>query len=180
MLRIITQLAEAKTELGRIGERARDEQIKIPEAAVRNILETVKRQGNKALLDYAKKFDWGQTLSLGNMRVSGSELDAAYQQISKELLDAIQLAKTNIEAFHKQHLPQSWVQFEEDNVVLGKRYTPVDRAGIYVPGGIKSYPSKVLTNAIPAKIARVPQIVMVTPPGGVDSKINPAVLVAAQ
>ncbi|MDJ0713031.1 MAG: histidinol dehydrogenase [Prochloraceae cyanobacterium] len=180
MLRIITQLAEAKTELGRIGERARDEQIKIPEAAVRNILETVKRQGNKALLDYAKKFDWGQTLSLGNMRVSGSELDAAYQQISKELLDAIQLAKTNIEAFHKQHLPQSWVQFEEDNVVLGKRYTPVDRAGIYVPGGIKSYPSTVLTNAIPAKIARVPQIVMVTPPGGVDSKINPAVLVAAQ
>ncbi len=178
MLRIITQQAEAKNELKRIGDRTYDEQIRSKEAAVTEIVETVRRKGDKALEDYTKKFD-GQDIACEKLRVSGSELDAAYQQISKDLLDAIQLACQNIEAFHKQRLPQSWVKFEPDEVVLGKRYTPVDRAGIYVPGGRASYPSTVLMNAIPARVAKVPRIVMVTPPGA-EGKINPAVLVAAQ
>ncbi len=178
MLRIITQQAEAQTELRRIGDRTHDEEIRVKEATVRAILETVKHQGDRALLDYTEKFD-KQTLSLQQLRVSGSELDAAYQQISKDLLNAIQLACRNIEAFHRQRLPKSWVQFGDDEIVLGKRYTPVDRAGLYVPGGRASYPSTVLMNAIPAKVANVPRIVMVTPPGA-DQKINPAVLVAAQ
>jgi len=105
-------------------------------------------------------------------------LDAAYQRVPKELLDAIRLARRNIEAFHRQRVPKSWVQFCDDQVVLGKRYTPVDRAGLYVPGGQAAYPSTVLMNAIPAKVANVPRIVMVTPPG--EAGINPAVLVAAQ
>jgi histidinol dehydrogenase len=99
--------------------------------------------------------------------------------VSKELLKAIELAAANIEAFHRQRLPKSWVTFGEDNVVLGKRYNPVDRAGIYVPGGRACYPSTVLMNAIPAKVAGVPQIAMVTPPGA-EKALNPAVLVAAQ
>jgi len=110
--------------------------------------------------------------------VSGSEIDAAYQQISRDLLKAIKLAAKKIEAFHQKRVPKSWVQFEEDNVVLGRRYTPVDRAGLYVPGGRASYPSTVLMNAIPAKVAKVPRIVMVTPPSQ-EGKINPSVLVAA-
>jgi histidinol dehydrogenase len=118
-------------------------------------------------------------LSSEQLRVSGSELDAAYQQVSKELLDAIQLATRQIEAFHRQRVPKSWVQFGDDDVVLGKRYTPVDRAGLYIPGGRASYPSTVLMNAIPAKVAKVPRIVMVTPPGP-NKTINAAVLVAAQ
>ncbi|MGF1486882.1 MAG: histidinol dehydrogenase [Prochloraceae cyanobacterium] len=178
MLRIITQQAEAKNEIKRIGDRQIDEQIRSKEAAVTEIVETVRQQGDKALANYTKKFD-GQDVKAEKLRVSGSELDAAYQQISKGLLDAIQLACKNIEAFHKQRLPRSWVQFEKDDVVLGKRYTPVDRAGIYVPGGRASYPSTVLMNAIPARVAKVPRIVMVTPPGA-EGKINPAVLVAAQ
>ncbi len=178
MLRIITEQAEAQTELRRIGDRTHDEEIRAKEVTVRAILETVKHQGDRALLDYTEKFD-KQTLSLYQLRVSGSELDAAYQQISKDLLNAIQLACRNIEAFHRQRLPKSWVQFGDDEIVLGKRYTPVDRAGLYVPGGRASYPSTVLMNAIPAKVANVPRIVMVTPPGA-DQKINPAVLVAAQ
>jgi histidinol dehydrogenase len=113
------------------------------------------------------------------LRVSGAELDAAYQQVSKELLDAVQLACHQIEAFHRQRVPKSWVQFEPDDVVLGKRYTPIDRAGLYVPGGLAAYPSTVLMNAVPAKVAGVPRIVMVTPPGA-DRAIHPAVLVAAQ
>ena len=178
MLRIITEQAEAQTELRRIGDRTHDEEIRAKETTVRAILETVKHQGDRALLDYTEKFD-KQTLSIQQLRVSGSELDAAYQQISKDLLNAIQLACRNIEAFHRQRLPKSWVQFGDDEIVLGKRYTPVDRAGLYVPGGRASYPSTVLMNAIPAKVANVPRIVMVTPPGA-DQKINPAVLVAAQ
>ncbi|MBW4575592.1 MAG: histidinol dehydrogenase [Aphanothece sp. CMT-3BRIN-NPC111] len=187
MLRIITQQAEAKTELRRICDRAsvresaprtHDDQIFNKEATVREVLQAVQRQGDKAVLHYTAEFD-GQDLTSEQLRVSGSELDAAYQQVSKELLDAINLARQNIEAFHRQRVPKSWVKFGEDDVVLGKRYTPVDRAGLYVPGGRASYLSTVLMNAIPAKVAGVPRIIMVTPPGP-DKAINPAVLVAAQ
>lgn len=178
MLRIITDQAEAETELQRICDRTHDDQVVHKEATVREILQAVKRQGDKALLHYTEEFD-GRTLTSDQLRVKGAELDAAYQQVSQELLSAIQLAARNIEAFHRQRLPKSWVQFGEDEVVLGKRYTPVDRAGIYVPGGRACYPSTVLMNAIPAKVAGVPRLVMVTPPGE-DQHLNAAVLVAAQ
>ena len=180
MLRIITQWVEAQSELRRIASRTHDDTILHKEATVREVLQAVKRQGDQALLHYTKEFD-RKALTVEQLRVSGSDLDAAYQQVSKDLLDAIRLACQQIEAFHRQRIPKSWVQFqgEDDEIVLGKRYTPVDRAGLYVPGGKASYPSTVLMNAIPAKVAKVPRIVMVTPPG-IEDQINPAVLVAAQ
>ena len=178
MLRIITQQAEVRAELQRICARTYDEQVAHKEATVREVLQNVKRQGDRAVLHYTAEFD-RQTLMPENLRVSGSELDAAYQQVSSELLKAIQLAGRQIEAFHRQRVPKSWVQFGDDEVVLGKRYTPVDRAGLYVPGGRAAYPSTVLMSAIPAKVAGVPRRVMVTPPG-MGKAINPAVLVAAQ
>jgi histidinol dehydrogenase len=178
MLRIITQQTEAQQELQRISARTHDDAIVHKEATVNEIVQTVKRQGDKALLHYTAEFD-RQTLTVDRLRVSGAELDAAYQQVSKELLKAIELAAHNIEAFHRQRVPKSWVTFGEDDIVLGKRYHPVDRAGIYVPGGRACYPSTVLMNAIPAKVAGVPQVAMVTPPGAVKN-LNPAVLVAAQ
>ncbi|WP_254563755.1 histidinol dehydrogenase [Oscillatoria sp. HE19RPO] len=178
MLRIITQRAEAQAELRRICDRTHDDQVVHKEATVREVLQAVKRQGDRSLLHYTAEFD-GQSLKPEDLRVSGSELDAAYQQVSKELLDAIILAKQNIEAFHRQRVPKSWVQFGDDEVVLGKRYTPVDRAGLYVPGGRAAYPSTVLMNAIPARVAGVPRIVICTPPGP-EKTVNPAVLVAAQ
>lgn len=178
MLRIITQQAEVRAELQRICDRTHDDQVVHKEATVREVLQAVKRQGDRAVLHYTAEFDH-QDLKSEELRVSGSELDAAYQQVSKELLDAIKLACRQIEAFHRQRVPKSWVHFGEDEVVLGKRYTPVDRAGLYVPGGRAAYPSTVLMNAIPAKVAGVPRRVMVTPPGA-GKAINPAVLVAAQ
>jgi histidinol dehydrogenase len=178
MLRTITQLSEAKAELQRICDRIHDDQVLHKEATVREILQSVRRQGDRALLHYTAEFDQ-VTLEPSGLRVSGAELDAAYQQVSKELLDAIQLAHRQIQAFHRQRKPKSWVQFGEDEVVLGKRYTPVDRAGLYVPGGRACYPSTVLMNAVPAAVAEVPRVVMVTPPGP-DKQINAAVLVAAQ
>ena len=178
MLRIITQRAEARAELRRICDRTHDEQVIHKEATVREVLQAVKRQGDRAVLHYTAEFD-RVTLKPEEMRIGGSELDAAYQQVSKDLLDAIRLACRQIEAFHRQRVPKSWVHFADDETVLGKRYTPVDRAGIYVPGGLAAYPSTVLMNAIPAKVAKVPRIVMVTPPVA-EKGVNPAVLVAAQ
>ena len=177
MLRIINQLADAQVELQRICDRTHDDQVFHKEATVREILQTVKRRGDEALLQYTADFD-NQALTVEDLRVRGSEIDTAYQQVSKELIDAIRLAHKNIEAFHRKRIPASWVDFEHD-VVLGKRYSPVDRAGIYVPGGRAAYPSTVLMNAVPAKVAGVGRIVMVTPPGE-KGAINPAVLVAAQ
>jgi histidinol dehydrogenase len=177
MLRIIHQLTEAQAELQRICARTHDDQVFHKEATVREVLQTVRRKGDSALLQYTADFDQ-QVLTAPELKVRGAELDAAYQQVSKELIDAIRLAHQNIEAFHRQRIPKSWVSFEDD-VVLGKRYTPVDRAGLYIPGGRAAYPSTVLMNAIPAKVAGVPRIVMVTPPGP-EKSLNPAVLVAAQ
>jgi histidinol dehydrogenase len=178
MLRLITQRAEALTELRRICDRTHDDQVVHKEATVREVLQAVKRQGDRAVLHYTEEYDQ-ISLKPEELRISGSELDAAYQQVSKELLAAIQLACRQVEAFHRQRVPKSWVQFGDDGVVLGKRYTPVDRAGLYVPGGRAAYPSTVIMNAIPARVAKVPRIVITTPPGP-DRAVNPAVLVAAQ
>jgi histidinol dehydrogenase len=178
MLRIITQPSEIQTELRRIRSRFPDDQKRTQEATIREILETVKHQGTQALLDYTEKLAQ-QTLNRQQLRVSGSELDAAYQQISKELLDAIQFACRQLEAFHRQRLPKSWVQFSDDDAVVGRRYLPVERAGLYVPNGDAAHLSLVLLQAIPAKVAQVSEIVMVTPPRA-DLKIHPGILVAAQ
>ncbi|MBE9030339.1 histidinol dehydrogenase [filamentous cyanobacterium LEGE 11480] len=178
MLRIINQWTEAQAELRRICDRAHDEQIFNKEATVREVLQAVKRKGDEALLAYTQEFDQ-QSFTADQLRVTGSELDAAYRQVPDKLVAAIRLAKKQIEAFHRMRVPQSWVNFGDDNIVLGKRYTPVDRAGLYVPGGRASYPSTVLMNAVPAKVAEVPRVAMVTPPGP-DGKVNPVVLVAAQ
>jgi histidinol dehydrogenase len=178
MLRIVTQRSEALTELRRICDRTHDEQVVHKEATVQQVLQEIRRKGDRALLHYTEEFDQ-VSLKPEELRVSGAELDAAYQQVSKELLEAIRLACRKIEDFHARRVPKSWVHFGEHSTVLGKRYTPVDRAGLYVPGGQASYPSTVLMNAIPARVAKVPRIVMTTPPGP-DKNVHPAVLVAAQ
>lgn len=178
MLRILYQQTEAQDELIRIANRTSHDVAIAQEATVRDIVSAVKEQGDEALLAFTEKFD-RQVLKPEELRVSAAELDAAYQQIDNTLLQAIQLASKQIEAFHRQRVPKSWVQFGDNEVVLGKRYTAVDRAGLYVPGGRASYPSTVLMNAVPAKVAGVERIVMVTPMGQ-GRNINPAVLVAAQ
>lgn len=179
MLRIITEWTEAQAELRRICDRTQDDQVFNKEATVREILLSVKRSGDRAVLDYTAEFDGHRFADASAMRVTPEELDAAYQRVDHDLIEAIRLAKQNIEAFHRMRIPQSWVHFAENDVVLGKRYNPVDRAGIYIPGGRAVYPSTVLMNAIPAIVAGVSRVIMVTPPGA-DGMVNPAVLVAAQ
>jgi len=178
MLRIITQLTDLRAELRRICDRTDSSEMNQQHATVATILQRVAAEGDRALIEYTSTFDHVD-LTPETLRIKGDELDAAYQQVSKELLDAIRLAKQQIEAFHRQRVPKSWVQFGEDGIVLGKRYTAVDSAGLYVPGGRAAYPSTVLMNAVPAQVAGVKRIVMVTPPGQ-GKGVSPAVLVAAQ
>ena len=174
MLRIITQSAEINTELQRIGDRPYRDEIQAKEVAVGEILERIKHKGDQGLF---KPFDTLTTPT--NLKVSGSDLDAAYQKISKELLDTIQTASQKLENFYKQQLPKPWVKFEEDDVVVGKRYIPVQRAGIYVPWDQASPITRVLMQTLPAKIAKVPEIILVSPPDE-TGKVPPDILVAAQ
>lgn len=178
MLRIITQRPEAEAELKRISDRLHDDQAVHKEATVAEILQNVKRKGDQALLGYTAEYDRVELVA-SELRVTGAEIDAACQQINQELLKAIQIAHERISSFHKLRVPQSWVSFGQKEVVLGKRYSPVDRAGIYIPGGRASYPSTVLMNAIPARVAGVQRLVMVTPPRP-DKSVDRAILVAAQ
>lgn len=178
MLRTISQQAEATAELRRICERTQDDQLLHKESTVREILSTVQRQGDSALLQYTAEFDQ-QSLQPSELKISGAELDAAYQQISQDLLESIQFCHQQIATFHQQYRRQSHVHFGDHQVVLGQRYTPIERAGFYIRGTHTASPSQVLMNATPAIVAGVPELVMVTPPGP-DGQVHPAVLVAAQ
>ena len=145
-------------------------------ATVSEILENVRKNGNKAVLEYTAKFD-RLTLTPETMRVSEKEIEDAVASCAKETLDALYLAAERIEAFHDQQMPESHFFNDETGALMGWRWTPVMAAGLYVPGGTAAYPSSVLMNAIPAKVAGVQRIVMVVP--SPDGKINPLVLAAA-
>jgi histidinol dehydrogenase len=183
MLRIVTQRAEAEQELRRLATRTHSDQVIHKESTVREILLNVKRSGDEALVRYTLEFDQVDLQQIG-LAISKEEMARAYGMISANLLKAIRLAHQRIEAFHRERVPKSWVTHGPHGIVLGKKITPVDIAGLYIPGGRASYPSTVLMNAVPAKVAGVPRIVMVTPPSPISSlrneSINPAVLVAAQ
>ena len=145
------------------------------EKIVAEILENVKDRGDRALLEYTERFDGAK---LSSLAVTKEEIREALSQTESEFLGILEKAAKNIRLFHEKQLRTSFLINGENGVVMGQKILPVDRAGIYVPGGTASYPSSVLMNAIPAKIAGCPEVVMVTPPGK-DGKIAPAILAAA-
>ena len=145
------------------------------EEAVDAIIAEVRARGDAALRDYALKFDGAAPEQL---EVTAEEMDAALAAVDPALIETMRQAAANIEAFHRRQLHDDFVLTEQDGVVLGQRWTPVRRAGVYVPGGTAAYPSTVLMDVIPAKVAGVPEIYMVTP-GGREGKVAPAILAAA-
>lgn len=147
------------------------------EKVVSDIIENVKQNKDKALFEYTKKFDKFD-LNKENIKVTKDEIKEAYSLMDKEYVEVIKKAKENIFEFHKKQLRNSWFETKEDGSILGQRIIPISSAGTYVPGGKAAYPSSVLMNVIPAKVAGVSKVVMVTPPGK-DGKINPGTLVAA-
>ncbi len=144
------------------------------EETVAAIIEDVRKRGDAALAEYTKRFD-GVTLSA--LEVTKQEFDEAQAQIDPYFAETLRQAKENIAEFHKHQLHENFVLTEKEGAILGQRYTPIAKVGIYVPGGTAAYPSSVLMNAVPAKLAGVEEIVMVTPPGP-DGTV-PAVILAA-
>ncbi|MBC9784715.1 histidinol dehydrogenase [Heliobacterium chlorum] len=145
---------------------------------VAQVLETIRTRGVEAVFEYTKRFD-GATVNEANFKVSEAEIDEAYSKVDPEVLAALRRARDNIRRYHEKQLRPSWIEPEADGTMLGQLIRPLERVGTYVPGGLASYPSSVLMNAVPAKVAGVPQVVMATPPGK-DGSINPYTLVAAR
>lgn len=142
---------------------------------VADILYDVRKNGDKAVFAYCAKFDKAE---LTTLEVSKQEIEEALNQVEPEFLKILEEAAANIRAFHSRQVRNSFVMADKPGIVLGQKVTPIEKVGVYVPGGTAAYPSTVLMDTIPAKIAGCPQILMVTPPGR-DGKINPAILAAA-
>ena len=144
-------------------------------AIVADIIADVKENGDTAVKAYSAKFDKAELTSL---EVTPKEIQAAISQVEPEFLDILREAAENIRSFHSRQVRNSFVIADKPGIVLGQKITPIEKVGVYVPGGTAAYPSTVLMDTIPAKIAGCPQVVMVTPPGR-DGKVNPAILAAA-
>lgn len=147
------------------------------EATVQAIIENVKENKDEALFEYTKKFD-KYDLNASNIKVTKEEIEEAYTKVDAEYIEVMKRAKENIVAFHSKQVRQTWIDTKPDGSILGQRIIPIASAGTYVPGGKAAYPSSVLMNILPAKVAGVEKVVMVTPPNS-EGKINPGTLVAA-
>ena len=144
---------------------------------VQAIIDDVRERGDEALFEMTKRFD-GADLNADNIRVTQAEIDEAYTLVDASLIEVIRKAMTNIRVYHEKQRQYGWFDTTTDGTILGQKVTPLQSTGVYVPGGKAAYPSSVLMNVIPAKVAGVEKIVMVTPPGK-DGKVNPGTLVAA-
>ena len=173
MIRIFDSAQVSRADILYRGESGSTQAV---EQAVADILADVKENGDAAVLRYAEKFDG---VKLDALRVPQYEIDAAYDEADPEFIRTLTMSAANIEAFHKRQIRQNFIINDTPGVVLGQKVTPIDRVGLYVPGGTASYPSSVLMNAIPAKLAGVSDIIMATPPAK-DGKVAPAILTAAK
>ena len=148
------------------------------EGRVADIVAAVKEKGDEALFEYTARFDQVQ-ISSDTIRVTEEEIEEAYQNVDKDLLEVIRKALVNIRAYHEKQRRYSWFDSQPDGTLLGQKISALAKVGVYVPGGKAVYPSSVLMNIVPAKVAGVEQIIMTTPPGK-DGKVNPSTLVAAK
>lgn len=147
------------------------------EQTVSEIVNNVKENGDKAVFEYTEKFDHF-ALNSGNIRVTEEEIKEAYREIPEDLIEVYRHSAANIRTFHEKQLRQSFIETRPDGSILGQRITPIEKVGVYVPGGKAAYPSSVLMNVVPAKVAGVPKIVMTTPCNK-EGKVNAGTLVAA-
>lgn len=146
------------------------------ERKLQEILSAVRQEGDRALRRYTEQFDGA---ALQNFRVTDGEIDAAYERVTPKWLEALREAARRIRRYHERQKRQSWIAPEADGTMLGMLIRPLERVGVYVPGGRAAYPSSVLMNILPARVAGVEEVAMVTPPRP-DGSIHPATLVAAR
>lgn len=148
------------------------------EARVNDIIANVREKRDEAIFDYTKRFD-GADINASNILVTEAEIKEAYEQVDEKLLDVIRKALVNIRDYHAKQRQNSWFDSQPNGIILGQKVTPLKTVGVYVPGGKAVYPSSVLMNVMPAKVAGVDEIIMTTPPGS-DGKVYPSTLVAAK
>ena len=171
-----TSSADFELSFESLLDQARETTARV-DTVVTGIIADVRKRGDAALIDYTHRFD-NVLLTADKLRVTTAEVDAACERVAPDLLAALDLAATRIEAFHRAQLPVDLQMHDDAGVTMGMRWTPLDAVGLYVPGGKAAYPSSVLMNALPARVAGVGRIAMVVPtPGGV---LNPLVLAAAR
>ena len=166
-------------EVGKIKEEeifARNEPVSEVGGIVREIIDNVKTKGDRALGEYLEKFDG---VKLSQFKVSIEEIEEAIGEVETEFLDILKEAESNIRAFHEKQVRQGFMMTNRSGVILGQRVVPIEKVGLYVPGGTAAYPSTVLMDAVPAKIAGVSEIIMVTPPNK-EGRVNPYILAAAK
>jgi len=175
-MRIVKVTPEIKADIQGLIKRSQDDYGPY-EATVKDIVEAVHNGGDRALLGYTEKFDKA-VLTSETMRVTKEEIDAAYKAVDPELLSVIRKAIKNIEAYHELQKRNSWITTRPDGSILGQQFTPVEYVGVYVPGGKAAYPSTVLMNVVPARVAGVPNIIMTTPCNA-EGVVYPNTLVAA-
>ncbi len=148
------------------------------EFVVAEIIDKVREEGDSAIFSYTKKFDKWE-MNADNIRVTEQEMEEAFAEAEPEFIEVMKRSAANIEAFHQKQLRNSWIDTKSDGTILGQRILPVSISGVYVPGGKAAYPSSLLMNVIPARVAGVRRIIMTTP-AGADGKVNPGTLVAAK
>ena len=177
-MRIIKLTSDSKTKLmGELLKRTTDDYGE-QETIVKEILKNVHDKGDEALFDYTKKFDKAD-LNSATVKVTEDEIEAAYGEVDEELVEVIRKSIANIKKFHEKQVKNSWISPEANGTILGQRVSPIESTGVYVPGGKAAYPSTVLMNVIPAKVAGVERIVMTTPCNA-EGKVYPTTLVAAK
>ena len=165
------------TRFAAILTRGEETSLQVTEV-VRGIIKDIRSSGDDALLEYTNRFDRLGLADAAGLEITAAEIEAAVAAVPADDLAALQLAVERVARFHEKQKQQTWLSTEESDILLGQKVTPLNRVGIYVPGGKASYPSSVIMNAVPAKVAGVREIIMVCPTPG--NEINPAVLAAAK
>lgn len=176
-MRIVELTESTKNDiLGNLLKRSPNQYTQYEET-VANIIHEVRTRGDEAVFDMTKQFDkWD--INSSNVMASRAEIEEAYGIVNPKLIDVLKEAAENIRSFHQKQVRESWITTKEDGSILGQKVTPIDSVGCYAPGGKAAYPSSVLMNIIPAKVAGVPKIVLATP-AGANGKVHPVTLVAA-
>ena len=177
-MNIYTLSKESKEKLKETLQKRDTNQFSEYEKIVQDIIEDVKSRKDDAVFEYTKKFD-GFQLTPQNIRVTEEEIENAVASLEPDFIRILEDAAANIKDFHEKQKRISWMDTKADGTILGQKFTPIETVGVYVPGGKAAYPSSVLMNIVPAKVAGVERIVMVTPPGK-DGIVNPATLAAAK
>lgn len=178
MLKVIEYDGNLKEIAQKLNNRKEEISIEVNNA-VNDIINDIRKNGNQALINYCRKFDGYQIKDENDFVVSNQEKEEALKQVDQDYIRILERTKQQITEFHKNQIDKSWSLYKDNGVIMGQMVRPIERVALYVPGGTAAYPSTVLMNAIPAKLAGVKDLVIITPVKA-DGKVNPVIVAAAK